>query len=155
MRRFPTLEILDKEPVTKISFDAPQTPQLAGSSTSHSTAKDFPAEMQPPLIAGVDGNIITSFFARYELIYLLVESLLTVYSASSHCLIHNEPRFQTFIMSLPRSHFKPTHPSLSVPKSKDSSSQKRCQINATWNGRRGWVQGLEILVGWQVQSTRC
>ena len=66
MRRFPTLEILDKEPVTKISFDAPQTPQLAGSSTSHSTAKDFPAEMQPPLIAGVDGNIITSFFARYE-----------------------------------------------------------------------------------------
>jgi nuclear RNA export factor len=65
MRRFPTLEMLDKEPVTKISFDAPQTPHPVGSSDSRSTAKDFPAPMQPPLIAGVDGSIITSFFARF------------------------------------------------------------------------------------------
>jgi len=65
IRRFPTLEILDKEPVTKISFDAPQTPHPAGPSGSHPTAKDFPAPMQPPLIAGVDGSIITSFLARF------------------------------------------------------------------------------------------
>ncbi|KAH9998801.1 NTF2-like protein [Russula compacta] len=65
MRRFPTLELLDKEPVTKISFDAPQTPHPAGSSDSRPTAKDFPATMQPPLIAGVDGGIITSFLARF------------------------------------------------------------------------------------------
>ncbi|KAI0303614.1 hypothetical protein B0F90DRAFT_1707401 [Multifurca ochricompacta] len=39
VRRFPTLEILDKDPT-------------------------YPAPMQPPLIAGVDGGIITSFFAR-------------------------------------------------------------------------------------------
>jgi nuclear RNA export factor len=65
MRRFPTLEMLDKEPVTKISFDAPQTPHPVGSSGSRSIAKDFPASIQPPLIAGVDGRIITSFFARY------------------------------------------------------------------------------------------
>ena len=69
MRRFPTLEMLDKEPVTKISFDAPQTPNPVGSSGSHSAAKDFPAQMQPPLIAGVDGSIITSFFARYASIF--------------------------------------------------------------------------------------
>jgi len=67
MRRFPTLEILDKEAVTKISFDAPQTPHPIGPSDSHPhpIAKDFPALMQPPLIAGVDGGIITSFFARF------------------------------------------------------------------------------------------
>jgi nuclear RNA export factor len=65
MRRFPTLEILDKEPVAKISFDAPQTPYNSGSAGSHPTAKDFPTSMQPPLIAGVDGGIITSFLARY------------------------------------------------------------------------------------------
>lgn len=65
MRRFPTLEILDKEAVTKISFDAPQTPHPTGSSGSHPIAKDFPALIQAPLIAGVDGGIITSFFARY------------------------------------------------------------------------------------------
>lgn len=65
MRRFPTLEMLDKEPVTKISFDSPGTPHPVGSSGSHSTAKDFPAPMQPPLIAGVNGSLITSFFARF------------------------------------------------------------------------------------------
>ncbi|KAH9972126.1 NTF2-like protein [Lactifluus volemus] len=65
MRRFPTLEILDKEPVTKISFDAPQAPHPAGPSGPHPASKVFPALMRPPLIAGVDGGIITSFFARF------------------------------------------------------------------------------------------
>ncbi|KAI9463337.1 NTF2-like protein [Lactarius psammicola] len=59
MRRFPTLEILDKEPVAKISFDAPQISHSAGSTGSLKVAKE------PPLIAGVDGGIITSFFARF------------------------------------------------------------------------------------------
>ena len=54
-------------------FDAPQTPHLVGSSGSHSTAKDFPSSMQPPLIAGVNGNLITPFFCsvRVHLIFLL------------------------------------------------------------------------------------
>lgn len=68
MRRFPTLEILDQEAVTKISFDVPQTPHPIASSGSHPIAKDFPALIQPPLIAGVDGGIITSFFARYAIL---------------------------------------------------------------------------------------
>lgn len=67
MRRFPTLEILDKEPVTKISFDAPQAPHSAEPSGSHPAATVFPAPMRPPLIAGVDGATVTSFFARYVL----------------------------------------------------------------------------------------
>ncbi|KAH8995036.1 NTF2-like protein [Lactarius akahatsu] len=65
MRRFPTLEILDKEPVTKISFDAPQISHSTGSTGSLKGAKEFPALMRPPLVAGVDGGIITSFFARF------------------------------------------------------------------------------------------
>ena len=65
MRRFPTLEILDKEPVAKISFDAPQISHSVGSTGSLKAAKEFPALMRPPLVAGVDGGIITSFFARY------------------------------------------------------------------------------------------
>ena len=81
MRRFPTLEILDKEAVTKISFDAPQTPHLIGPSDSHPIAKDFPALMQPPLIAGVDGGIITSFFARYA--YTLPSLLASFYGTLS------------------------------------------------------------------------
>lgn len=81
MRRFPTLEILDKEAVTKISFDAPQTPHSIGPPESHPTAKDFPALMQPPLIAGVDGGIITSFFARYA--YSLPPLLASFYGTLS------------------------------------------------------------------------
>ena len=88
MRRFPTLEILDKEAVTKISFDAPQTPHSIGPSSSHQTAKDFPALMQPPLIAGVDGGIITSFFARYA-------CSLPPYPASFYGTLSFFPRFDT------------------------------------------------------------
>jgi nuclear RNA export factor len=65
MRRFPTLEILDKEPVAKISFDAPPASHPAGPTGPLNAAKEFPALMCPPLIAGVDGGIITSFFARF------------------------------------------------------------------------------------------
>ncbi|KAI0267684.1 NTF2-like protein [Gloeopeniophorella convolvens] len=65
MRRFPTLEMLDKEPVTKISFDAPEGSHPTGPAGPHRAAKEFPALMQPPLIAGVDGGIVTSFFARF------------------------------------------------------------------------------------------
>ena len=88
MRRFPTLEMLDKEPVTKISFDAPQTPHPVGSSDSRSTAKDFPAPMQTPLIAGVDGSLITSFFARYASSHLPVGFLF-------HDLVSFFPLFDT------------------------------------------------------------
>lgn len=88
MRRFPTLEMLDKEPVTKISFDAPRTPHPVGPSGLRSTAKDFPAPMQPPLIAGVNGSLITSFFARYAFI-------LPSCSVSSHSMPRFFPFFDT------------------------------------------------------------
>ena len=156
MRRFPTLEILDKEAVTKISFDAPQTPHPTGSSGSHPIAKDFPALIQAPLIAGVDGGIITSFFARYA---SSLPSLPPFFSmvplASSHSLIHRETCSQTCITNSPLSRSKPIHPFQPVPKSKDSNTQKRCRINAIWNGPHGWVLDPEISVEWQVRSTRC
>ncbi|THH21303.1 hypothetical protein EW146_g226 [Bondarzewia mesenterica] len=66
IRRFPTLEMLDKEAVAKIAFD---NPAASTSSTPHTgpvpTATTFPAEMRPPFVAGVDGNIIVNFFARF------------------------------------------------------------------------------------------
>lgn len=88
MRRFPTLEMLDKEPVTKISFDAPGTPHPVASPSSRSIAKDFPRPMQPSLIAGVDGSLITSFFARYV-------SILPFCWASFHSGLRFFPLFDT------------------------------------------------------------
>jgi hypothetical protein len=131
MRRFPTLEMLDKEPVTKISFDAPRTPHPVGPSGSHSIAKDFPLPIQPPLIAGVDGSLITSFLARYVSILPFGRVFFTIRSGFSRCSIHNEPRCQMSTMNLPHSRSKPIPPSLPVPKSKDSNTQRKCQINAT------------------------
>ena len=67
-RRFPSLEVLDLEAVTKISFDdtlsasasKPEKPDpfsRAGPST-------FPYPMGPSFITGVDGSVISSFLAR-------------------------------------------------------------------------------------------
>lgn len=69
IRRFPTLEVLDLEALTKISFgDEPIA------STSKPEKNDpfgpagpttFPCPMGPSFITGVDGSIISGFLARY------------------------------------------------------------------------------------------
>ena len=65
-RRFPTLEILDQEPVAKISFDAPPTSHASTTGfVQHPSATTFPAEMMPPFITGVDGSVISGFLMRY------------------------------------------------------------------------------------------
>src|ERR1700677_406939 len=129
MRRFPTLEILDKEPVAKISFDAPPVSHSAGPTGYLKAVKEFPALMRPPLIAGVDGGIITSFFARYVYTSLLLGTFLIAIIASSLCLIHKGLPYQMCTTSSLRSHFKQIHPFLPEPKSKVSSTQKRCRIS--------------------------
>jgi hypothetical protein len=155
MRRFPTLEILDKEPVAKISFDAPPVSHSAGPTGPLNVAKEFPALMCPPLIAGVDGGIITSFFARYVYTPLLLGAPLIAIIDSSLCLIHIGLPYQMCTTSSLRSHFKQIRPFLPEPKSKVSSTQKRCRINAIWNGHHGLEQDPGISVGWGVQWTKC
>lgn len=64
LRRFPTLEMLDKEPVTKIAFDGPSTskPHTSG---PHPIATTFPSQMMPAFVVGVDGALVSSFFSRF------------------------------------------------------------------------------------------
>ncbi|KAI0322537.1 hypothetical protein OF83DRAFT_647408 [Amylostereum chailletii] len=70
MRRFPTLEMLDQEPVAKISFDAPETSQASAPSVGpQPIAKTFPANMQPSFVTGVDDSLITGFLARFFPMY--------------------------------------------------------------------------------------
>ncbi|KZT07659.1 NTF2-like protein [Laetiporus sulphureus 93-53] len=64
-RRFPTLEMLDMEPIPKIAFDAPQTSTSSSSQVQKPTATTFPAEMQPSFITGVDSSIVSNFLMRY------------------------------------------------------------------------------------------
>jgi nuclear RNA export factor len=64
-RKFPHLEMLDQEPITKISFDAPGPSTPAPAGPSKPVATTFPFEMGPPLITGVDGSIVSNFLTRY------------------------------------------------------------------------------------------
>lgn len=65
IRRFPTLEMLDKEAVTKIAFDNPAASAPASSTVRRPMATAFPSEMRPPFVTGVDGSIVSNFFARF------------------------------------------------------------------------------------------
>lgn len=69
VRRFPSIEVLDLEAVTKISFD-----DAPAASTSKPEKPDpfnptgpstFPHPMGPSFITGVDGSVISSFLARF------------------------------------------------------------------------------------------
>ncbi|KAI9000551.1 NTF2-like protein [Trametes punicea] len=63
-RRFPSLEILDGEPVARVGFDAP-APSASTSTRSHTMLSSFAWSMEPSFIAGVDGAIVSNFFMRY------------------------------------------------------------------------------------------
>ncbi|EIN04027.1 NTF2-like protein [Punctularia strigosozonata HHB-11173 SS5] len=66
IRKFPQLEMLDQEPITKISFDNPSTSAVpAPAGPSKPTATTFPYEMGPSLITGVDGIIVSNFLTRF------------------------------------------------------------------------------------------
>ncbi|KAI0649288.1 NTF2-like protein [Trametes meyenii] len=63
-RRFPSLEILDGEPVARVGFDAPST-SASTSSRPHTMPTSFAWNMEPAFVAGVDGSIVSNFFVRY------------------------------------------------------------------------------------------
>ncbi|KAI0346534.1 NTF2-like protein [Trametopsis cervina] len=69
-RRFPSLEMLDQEPVVKIAFDVP----LASTSASvpsklRSGSSSFPSDMMPSFVTGVDGNLISNFLMHFFPLY--------------------------------------------------------------------------------------
>ncbi|KAA1467548.1 NTF2-like protein [Dentipellis sp. KUC8613] len=85
IRRFPSLEMLDKEPVTKISFDAPTSTQTpTPSAEQRQTARTFPAEMGPSFMTGVDKELINNFLSRFLPLFDSQRlSLLDVYHESA------------------------------------------------------------------------
>lgn len=63
-RRFPSLTLLDQEPIVGIAFDAPG-PSSSTTVPKRPTATSFPHEMAASFITGVDGSIISNFLMRY------------------------------------------------------------------------------------------
>lgn len=62
-RRLPSLEVLDQEAITQISFDAPQ----ASTSTipvEKPSATTFPFDMGGSFVTGVSSDVIGAFLVR-------------------------------------------------------------------------------------------
>ncbi|THH09300.1 hypothetical protein EW145_g2122 [Phellinidium pouzarii] len=65
-RRFPSLEVLDQEAITKISFvDMPVASSSNSGPSDESGPSSFPLPMAPSFITGVDGSVISGFLARF------------------------------------------------------------------------------------------
>ncbi|OCB88767.1 NTF2-like protein [Sanghuangporus baumii] len=66
MRRFPLLEVLDQEAITKISFVDGPVPSSSSSDPPEQTGPNsFPLNMGPSFITGVDSAVISSFLSRF------------------------------------------------------------------------------------------
>ncbi|KAI5120208.1 hypothetical protein M0805_006314 [Coniferiporia weirii] len=66
IRRFPSLEVLDQEAITKISFvDVPIASSSNTDPHNESGPQTFPLPMGPSFITGVDGSVISGFLARF------------------------------------------------------------------------------------------
>jgi len=63
-RRFTSLEVLDQEPITQISFDAPQ-PSTSNITVEKPNAMAFPYDMGPSFVTGVDGGVVSNFLIRF------------------------------------------------------------------------------------------
>ncbi|KAI1797343.1 NTF2-like protein [Ganoderma leucocontextum] len=63
-RRFPSLEILDGEAVTRVGFDAPAA-STSSPFQAPSMLSTFAWKMEPSFIAGVDGSLVVNFLMRF------------------------------------------------------------------------------------------
>jgi hypothetical protein len=63
-RRFTSLEMLDQEAIVSISFDAPAASTSTVPSQKRPAATNFPADMAPSFITGVDDSIVSNFLTR-------------------------------------------------------------------------------------------
>ncbi|KAF9480018.1 NTF2-like protein [Pholiota conissans] len=64
VRRFSSLEVLDQEAITQISFDAPQ-PSTSNLPVEKPSATTFPFEMNPSFVTGVESGLLSNFLVRF------------------------------------------------------------------------------------------
>ena len=141
-RRFPSLEMLDMEPIPKIAFDVPHA------SASHAmpagpAPTTFPVDMGESFIAGVDGGLLSGFLMRYvECVPVRSMAVLMAGSDSCLCLIISVQRLWTSTIPTPHSPIQPIPPSLLVPELKGTFIQRACHISASRTGLDGGTSKL-------------
>lgn len=70
MKRFPGLEILDGEPIAKVSFDAPQASSSTVPVKKIPTPNTFPCAMAGSFVSGVDPALVSNFLLRLVSIHI-------------------------------------------------------------------------------------
>ncbi|TFK35547.1 hypothetical protein BDQ12DRAFT_725837 [Crucibulum laeve] len=82
-RRLTSLEVLDQEAITQISFDVPQ-PSTSAGVVQKPNATSFPYEMGPSFITGVDGALVSNFLIRFFNAFDSTrQALLSVYAPNA------------------------------------------------------------------------
>lgn len=110
-RRCSSLEVLDQEAITQISFDVPQ-PSTSTAPIQKPNATTFPYEMGASFVTGVDGALVSNFLVRYVPYakYTASEYLHIGYIASSIFSIPNEPLLPMHMIPPLLFLFRPTPP---------------------------------------------
>ncbi|TFK62148.1 NTF2-like protein [Pluteus cervinus] len=110
IRRFPSLEVLDQEPIVSISFDVDGS-SSAPATTSVPAATTFPCHMNGSFITGVDGTIVGNFLVRFFNLFDHQQTgLVDVYDPAatfSFCAntnIPNRARVENLHNTLPNQH---------------------------------------------------
>ncbi|KAK7690835.1 hypothetical protein QCA50_005936 [Cerrena zonata] len=63
-RRFPSLEMLDQEPIQKITFDVQPAESSSKPIAQSETPTTFPNDMGSSFVTGVPGNVVSDFLMR-------------------------------------------------------------------------------------------
>lgn len=140
MRRFPMLEVLDQEALTKISFVDGPVPSSSSNTHGQIGPANFPLDMGPSFITGVDGSVISSFLSRYV-------PVPSPHWAHSHRSVKAFSLFSTlkdlpwWTFTIPRRLSRIPHSLrfLPVPASKAGIPRRPCRTNASLNGAIGYI----------------
>lgn len=140
-RKFTSLEVLDQEPITQISFDAPRP--TSNVTVEKPSATSFPYPMGPSFVTGVDGSLVSNFLIRY-LISHHPTFLANSSAVSSKYLILNVNRSCMFTTHPQPSPSPPTQLFRLVRVSQDFIPLATCQTNANSTGVPGSKLGRAI-----------
>ncbi|RDX57556.1 NTF2-like protein [Lentinus brumalis] len=139
-RRFPSLEILDGEPVARVGFDAPST-STSAPAHPRTMLSTFAWNMEPSFIAGVDGSLISNFFMRFFPAFDNARgSLLDLYATNATF------SFQANTAIPPRARIQGVHVS------KDYPHQRNLQWGPWLEGGNGGSRNLGRVNGLQKVS---
>ncbi|KAF9026032.1 NTF2-like protein [Hymenopellis radicata] len=107
VRRFPTITMLDQEPMALIVFDTPSS-STSAVTVSKPSATSFPVEMQSSNISGVSGDLVTNFLFRFfdafdknRMALVDVYDGSCTFSFSANTAIPERARIQGFQVKLP------------------------------------------------------